>query len=162
MVEAISSWHGATDSSFWHYRQTGRFLKLCWGGAEEVPSNVTNLQGHAGNYKTLTIAESQIWIMEVFLVVLCLSLFLIESLILRKERTLGSYPSEKKLIKPKLSSCQLRGKIHRKMLFCLRWRKKSYFLVVIDIQEFGFFWEVLSIYLSENPIRRNYPRLSFA
>lgn len=27
--------------------------------AEQVPSKVTNLQGHTGNYKTLTIAESQ-------------------------------------------------------------------------------------------------------
>lgn len=35
MDEATSSLHDATDSGFWHYRQTGRFLKLYWAGAQQ-------------------------------------------------------------------------------------------------------------------------------
>lgn len=40
------------------------------------------------------------------------------------------------LIKTKTVNWQVRGKIHRKMLFRLRWRKQAHFLVVIDIQKF--------------------------
>lgn len=132
---------------------TGR-LAVFWNYADQVPMNGTNQQGCIGNSKTLSTAESLLCflcMMRILLVVLHLSIFLMENLILRKQTTLESYCCKKCLSKPKPSSRQVRGKIYGKiMLLCLGWGRKAHLLVVIDIWGFVCLRGLIHLFIRDN------------
>lgn len=72
--EDTSSYHDDNGSDFWHYRRLAGF----WNDADQMATKVTNLQGHIGNYKTLSTAESLLcllWMLRILLVALCFSTF---------------------------------------------------------------------------------------